>query len=122
MCAALPDCLVTGHMKMIDELDLPDPDDRHVLAAAIRSDSRLIVTENLDDFPPDVLRHHDLEALTPDVFVLRLVDHAPTTVLRALEAQADALRAPPIGLDDLLTQLATCSLPRSVASIRSHLR
>jgi hypothetical protein len=72
--------------------------------------------------PPDVLRHHDLEALTPDVFVLRLVDHAPTTVLRALEAQADALRAPPIGLDDLLTQLATCSLPRSVAAIRSHLR
>jgi len=34
---AVPDCLVASYEHLIDELDLPDPDDRHVLAAAIRS-------------------------------------------------------------------------------------
>ena len=35
MNQAVPDCLVTGHEQLIPALKLPDPDDRHVLAAAI---------------------------------------------------------------------------------------
>lgn len=57
MCDAVPDCLTTGYEELIDGLHLPDPDDRHVLAAAIRSGSQVTVTENLSDFPAHVSRH-----------------------------------------------------------------
>src|SRR5687767_9319707 len=50
MNRALPDVLVTGYEELIDGLTLPDPNDRHVLAAAIRSGAQVIVTTNLDDF------------------------------------------------------------------------
>src|SRR5689334_18975619 len=49
------DCLVTGYEDLIETLDLPDPDDRHVLAAAIRAGADVIVTTNLADFPKEAL-------------------------------------------------------------------
>lgn len=119
MCDAVPDCLTTGYEASIDGIDLPDPDDRHVLAAAIRSGSQAIVTENTADFPADVLERYDIEAQTPDVFVLRLIDLSPTTVFGVIDAQAAALRDPPFTVDQLLDRLASSGLPRSVAALRS---
>jgi len=51
MDRVVPDCLVTGHEPLIDGLELPDPEDRHVLAAAIRGNADAIITMNLKDFP-----------------------------------------------------------------------
>ena len=51
---AVPDCLITDYEPLIDELELPDPDDRHVLAAAIRAGAQAILTLNLKDFPPAI--------------------------------------------------------------------
>jgi predicted nucleic acid-binding protein len=45
MNAAVRDCLVTGYEPLIGAVELPDPDDRHVLAAAIRARAQVIVTE-----------------------------------------------------------------------------
>ena len=55
MNQAVPDCLVTAYESLIDGLHLPDPDDRHVLAAAIRCQAGVIVTYNLKHFPEDAL-------------------------------------------------------------------
>lgn len=55
MNAHVRDCLVTGYESLIDSLVLPDPDDRHVLAAAIRTRASVIVTFNLSDFPEATL-------------------------------------------------------------------
>jgi len=41
MVEAVPDCLIRGHEPLIDGLQLSDPDDRHVLAAAIKAGARL---------------------------------------------------------------------------------
>lgn len=49
------DALVTGYEDLIEGLQLPDPDDRHVLAAAIRGQADVIVTANLRDFPADLI-------------------------------------------------------------------
>ncbi len=49
------DCLVEGYESLIDTLDLPDPNDRHVLAAAIHAGAKIIVTFNLGDFPKSAL-------------------------------------------------------------------
>lgn len=49
------DSLVFGFEELIKSVQLPDPSDRHVLAAAIRSSAGVIVTRNLKDFPREAL-------------------------------------------------------------------
>ncbi|WP_164104374.1 PIN domain-containing protein [Candidatus Laterigemmans baculatus] len=72
MNAHVRDCLVIDYEDMIEGLDLPDRDDRHVLAAAIRTRASVIVTFNLSDFPPAYLAKHGLEAQHPDEFITHL--------------------------------------------------
>lgn len=118
MCDAVPDCLVTGYEGLVDALDLPDPDDRHVLAAAIVSGSEVIVTDNTADFPLDILDPYDIETQTADVFVLHLVELAPAAVSTVIHQQAAALTNPPMTPDDVLDRLAASGLQRSVAALR----
>ena len=49
------DALVTGYEPLVKTIHLPDPNDRHVLAAAITGRADVIVTKNLKDFPADRL-------------------------------------------------------------------
>jgi predicted nucleic acid-binding protein len=72
MNEAVRDCLVTGYEDLIASLSLPDPDDRHVLAAAIRSGGNVIVTYNLTDFPAETLARFDIVAQHPDDFLVSL--------------------------------------------------
>ena len=69
MDTAVLDCLVNGHETLIDVLELPDPDDRHVLAAAIHCGADAIVTFNGRDFPPSVRERYNVEVLHPDDFI-----------------------------------------------------
>jgi predicted nucleic acid-binding protein len=71
------DALVTGYEDLIEGLHLPDPDDRHVLAAAIRGRADVIVTANVRDFPAVVLTPFEIEAQHPDEFIVHLFDLAP---------------------------------------------
>jgi predicted nucleic acid-binding protein len=66
MDAHVMDSLVTGYERLIETLDLPDPDDRHVLAAAIAGGADVLVTKNLKDFPADRLAPFGIEAQHPD--------------------------------------------------------
>lgn len=66
MNAAVRDCLVEGHESLIDALELPDPDDRHVLAAAIKAGAQVIVTKNGKDFPKGKLAPWSIKAKSPD--------------------------------------------------------
>lgn len=66
MNAAVRDCLVTGYEPLIEAVELPDPNDRHVLAPAIRARTQVIVTNNLKHFPPTTLEAWDMEAKPPD--------------------------------------------------------
>ena len=95
MTRAVPDCMVTGFDGLIDGLVLPDPDDRHVLAAAIRAGAQAIVTFNLDDFPTDRLERYNVEAKHPDDFVIDTIDLSPGAVAKVLAEQAAALKNPP---------------------------
>ncbi|HMA95113.1 MAG TPA: hypothetical protein VKP30_20620, partial [Polyangiaceae bacterium] len=55
------DCLVDGYEPLVEGLELPDPNDRHVLAAAIHGGASVIVTMNLRDFPERFLVPHAVE-------------------------------------------------------------
>jgi predicted nucleic acid-binding protein len=119
MMHAIADCMVSGYESLIPSLELPDADDRHVLAAAIRAHAQTIVTFNLRDFPAATLATYDVEARHPDDFVLDQIDLAPARVIEAVVAQAHALRNPPQSVDDILERLAACGCPQSVAKIRT---
>jgi hypothetical protein len=87
--------------ELIDDgLSLPDPNDRHVLAAAIRSGAQVIVTANLRDFPREHLASYSVEAQHPDEFALHLVDLAPGLACNVIAEQAAALRKPPRSIAD----------------------
>jgi predicted nucleic acid-binding protein len=118
MRQAVADCTVAGYEHLIDGLRLPDPDDRHVLAAAIRAGAQAIVTFNIKDFPPTALEPYDIEALHPDEFVLDLLDLAPAAVANVIRDQADALKSPPRTIADLLDTLQAGGLVQSVAKLR----
>lgn len=118
MNASVRDCLVTGYEAIIPGLQLPDPGDRHVLAAAIRSNADVIVTFNLDDFPTQALAPYGVEAQHPDEFILYLLDLNPAVVCAAAERQRTRLKKPPKTPDEYLDTLLTQGLPQSVTTLR----
>lgn len=71
---AFPDALVHNYKGLIDKLELPDVDDRHILAAAIKVNANLIVTNNIKDFPEEYLQSFGLNAKTADDFLTDIVD------------------------------------------------
>lgn len=91
---------------------LPDPDDRHVVAAAIRTGAGLIVTFNLRDSPGLKLARHGLAAMHPDIFALELLARNPTSVLDVIAAQAADLKHPAHTALDVVGALERCGLSR----------
>ena len=112
------DCLVTGYEPLIDALHLPDPNDRHVLAAAIRCGADTIVTFNLKDFPEDALRPYGIEAQHPDDFLAFQLDLAPNLVCAAAKKQRSSLKNPPMSVEEYLASLERQGLPQTVSSLR----
>ena len=111
---AVPDAQVTGYQSLIPTLTLPDPDDRHVLAAAIFAQADSIVTLNLKDFPASALAPHALKRLTPDDLMCRLLDTAPEMTVAAVEALRLTLRQPAYRPSDFLERLEGVGLPEAV--------
>jgi predicted nucleic acid-binding protein len=83
MNAHVMDCLVTGYEQLIDTIYLPDPNDRHVLAAAITGGADVLVTMNLKDFPASRLAPFGIEAQHPDVFICNLLRQHETAIVAA---------------------------------------
>lgn len=110
MNQAVPDCLVTGYEPIIDGLVLPDPKDRHVLAAAIRCGAQIIVTHNLKDFPADILEQYGIEAIHPDEFLEYQFGLRPELVIEAAKTQRARLRNPPKTAEEFLERLAAQGL------------
>lgn len=106
MDAHVPDALVTDYEFLIDGLQLPDQNDRHVLAAAVRCNAGVIVTFNLDDFPSAVLERHDIEAQHPDEFVLYLLDLDAFTVCEAAGRMKDRWTRHSSTREEFVTKLA----------------
>ncbi len=116
----VPDSLVVGYESIIPSLNLPDPDDRHVVAAAIRAGASVIVTFNLRDFPASSLAPHSIEAVHPDDFITGLWGESPFAVLDAVRRQRAGLKNPPITAKELLATLERCGLAATVAGLRAH--
>ncbi|EMR47300.1 PIN domain-containing protein [Pseudomonas putida] len=114
MDAAVPDALVTDYDSLVEGLDLPDRDDRHVLAAAIKCNASVIVTFNLKDLPKAVLGAFDIEPLHPDDFIADLWDLDKAAVLEAAQRQRISLKNPPHNVQQYLGRLLQQKLTETV--------
>lgn len=110
MHRAIPDALVTGYAARIPGLSLPDPDDRHVLAAAITAAADVIVTFNLKDFPAAALAPHGIAAQHPDALLQSFIAAMPTQVLAGVRECLARLKNPPISASSYLNILRRLGL------------
>ena len=114
------DALVTGYEDLIPGLQLPDPDDRHVLAAAIRGHADVIVTRNLRDFPAAILGPLGIDAQHPDEFILHLLDLAPGAVVSAAQNHRRSLKNPAKTAVEYLATLERQGLTQTVSVLREY--
>ncbi|MFB6287160.1 MAG: putative toxin-antitoxin system toxin component, PIN family [Candidatus Bipolaricaulia bacterium] len=114
------DSLVTGYQPLTDGLQLPDPNDRHVLAAAICARADVIVTGNLKHFPQDNLDPFDIEAQHPDMFIGHLVDLYSGEVVAAAQEHRASLNNPPKDVDAYLDSLERAGLTHVTAALRKY--
>jgi hypothetical protein len=118
MNKAVPDCLITGYEELIEGLQLPDANDRHVLAAAIVAQAGSIVTLNMKDFPAEALAPYGIEAQHPDDFLINQFDMAPEAVCSAIRKLRGRLKRPAMNVDEYLDCLTRQGLPRFVERLR----
>lgn len=104
---------VEHYQPLIEGLILPDADDRHVLAAAIRCHADAIVTFNLKDFPESALATWGIEAIHPDDFVTYQFDLNMPKVCAAAKTIRQRLRSPPRSAQEYVERLRTCGPPRT---------
>lgn len=120
MDASFANAMVKNWEALVPSLSLPDENDRHVLAAAIRAKASVIVTLNLRDFPASALAPHNVEAIHPDDFVIRLWARDANKVVHAARSQRAALRHPPKSVDEHLQTLENQGLNQTVALLRTR--
>jgi hypothetical protein len=117
MNRSVRDCLVMGYEALVPQLELPDPDDRHVLAAAIVGRCDMIVTQNLRDFPERALSLYHVEAQHPDTFLCNQLDLAPGLFCGAIRKVRARLKNPPYSAQDYLAILKQAGLVATASEL-----
>ena len=122
MQAAFEDAVVTGYEPLIPGLmNLPDPNDAHVIAAAVKTRASVIVTENLQDFPKEVLMPLDLEAKTLDVFIADTIGLDTGRAVASVKKMRERLKKPEKTPEVLLLEMEARGLIQTVDALREHL-
>lgn len=111
---------IEGYEPLIDGLALPDPDDRHVLAAAIRIKADMIVTDNIKDFPAETLDGFEIEACTADKFLANTIDLFKIDAVRAIREARNRCVNPPIGRDEYLHKMIASGLVETANEIKPY--
>lgn len=117
---AFPEAIVDSYQDLIPAMKLPDPDDRHVVAAAIRGGANIIVTENIGDFPASFLGGYGLEVRTADEFILNTIELYLTDGIAALKTMRRRYETPPLSPEELLQAMLRCELVTTVAALTPH--
>ena len=117
---AFPDADVVVGAASEGGIVLPDPDDRHVVAAAIVAGADVVVTFNVSDFPAEALGPYGLEAVHPDAFVTSLLETDPEGVVAVLREHRAGLRRPPLTAREYLGRLERAGLTALVSTLRDR--
>ena len=114
------DALLTDYQPLVPTLQLPDPSDRHVLAAAIHGACDAIVTFDLKHFPADVLAAHGIAPVHPDTFLLTAFTEQQPDVLASVKACRARLKNPAKTAEVYLAQIAKAGAPLLAARLAPY--
>lgn len=115
------DAWVTGYERYVETVELPDPDDRHVVAAAIKCAAQHIVTDNLKHFPANTLAELDLERGTADSFLAGTLEHYEEQALDVINHHRKGLKSAP-SVSEYLMNLTAKGMPRLAAHLKPRQR
>jgi len=114
------DCLVVDYELLEPSMPTRDPNDRHVVAAAIKTKASVIVTDNIKDFPERDLASFEIEVKTVDAFIADTVDLNPWRSLSALREMRERLRKPPFSPRELIDKLRANGLIATADLVERH--
>lgn len=121
---AFEDATVTGFERIEEGFsghpELRDPDDAHVIAAAIQTSASIIVTDNLRDFPAAVLDPHGIEAKSANDFLADTIDLKPEKAAQTLSIMRARFRNPTMTAEGLLLQMEARGLGDAADLLRDH--
>ena len=103
------------------ECQLPDPDDEHVIAAAIAVGADIIVTANGDDFPSHILDPLGLQVMHPDPFIVELIESDEELWVTTFASMRRRLRRPEVTPEDFLYRMERAGLSKTADSLRDVL-
>ena len=117
MNASFEDALIISWKPLMDSVVLPDPNDRHVVACALAAGADAIVTNNVRDFPPEVLEPHNIEVIKLDDFLLDIIDHVPEQVVGVITEQLRDACHPPLTVSQILANLSAAGAPEAAQEL-----
>lgn len=120
MDGAFPDALVEEYESHIPDHALPDPDDRHVLAAAVSCEANYLASANLKDFPHEKCVKYGVEPIHPDDFIFILIEASPDSTFDGFQKLVNSLRKPPQNIAQVLETLEKCGLEKSVQWLKGY--
>lgn len=118
---SFPGAKITDYEQYVSSITLPDKDDRHVVAAAIKGKADVIVTFNLKDFPKSEVEPLGIEVVHPDDFVLNVVDLDEQTAAGGFIKMVNRLKNPPLTSDDVLKALEKGGISKGAVKLRKLL-
>jgi predicted nucleic acid-binding protein len=118
--AAFPEACIDGHQMFVDSITLKDPDDRHVVAAAIRTRAAIIVTENRRDFDPGTLEALDIQCLSLDEFVADIIDLAGPEAVATLRTMRARFRNPEMTAEAFVRRLEARGLVNTATLLEEY--
>lgn len=121
MSEAFPEATIDAAYEVYEQsIDLPDPNDRHVLAAAIHCRASTIVTDNLKDFPARELAKHGIEAKSADDFIADEIDLDIIKAVGVVRNMRIRLKRPTISASDLLLKMEARGLIETTRLLRPY--
>jgi len=121
MEAAFEEAMVTDFDQFLGVCcNLPDPNDAHVLAAALKTQAAMIVTDNLKDFPEALLAPLNIEAKSADAFIADTIALDPGRAVAAIRRMRERFKRPEKTAELLLLDMEAMGLTETVDALRSH--
>ena len=117
---ALPGAMVTNYERRARKLVLPDPRDRHVLAAAITGEASVLLTFNIAHFPREIADRCGIAVATPDNLFSTLLGVQPEAVIEAATTARGRMRQPELSPTQYVDALKRAQLPATAAELGKY--